>query len=102
MRRRIWATGMIFLLALSCYAALRKYSPALVAFVVEETLVRKAPDNADPGRVRSRFQRLISGCPDDAARLRMLLAVSQSLEKVQKLSELQLEQLLDKETEPPR
>jgi len=97
----LWITGLLLALGLASYHALRHYSPALVAFVVEESLAQKAPEGADPAALRSRFRAWADSAPGDDARMELLLELSQHLEKVQRLNELELEQLLGKGTGSP-
>jgi hypothetical protein len=87
-------------LTLALYATLRYHSPALVAHVVEHTLIQKSPAGSDTERIRERFHSLLADYPSPDARLEKLLALSQSLEKVQNLNEFELELLLRKEAGP--
>ncbi len=98
MNRRLWILGLLATLTLASYAALRHYSPALVAYVVEQTLIQKAPDNVDPSEVRARFGAWLETIPQGSARLERLFALSQQLEKVQKLRTAELNRLLTQET----
>jgi hypothetical protein len=91
-------SGLLLTLALASYCAVLHYSPRLVAFVVQESIMQKAPEHADPNLVRARFQALLDAAPDDDTRMQTVLAMSQQLEKVQKLNDLELEQLLGKGT----
>ena len=82
------------ILACGAYAITRFYSIILVAYVVEESLIQKAPDGADTGRIRARFQGLVHSLPDRRSRFERLIEMSQVLEKVQKLDPAGMEQLL--------
>jgi hypothetical protein len=76
------------------YAVTRIYSSILVTYVVEESLIQKAPDGADTGQIRARFQGLVHTIPDRGTRLRRLMEMSQVLEKVQRLDRDGVERLL--------
>ena len=100
LNRRLLIVGVLTAIAVVSYVALHRYSPVLVGYVVEQTLLQKAPDGADLTEIRSSFEAWIEGFPGGDARLKRLFAVSQQLEKVQKLSDLELKHLLEKETGP--
>jgi hypothetical protein len=100
-QRRLLVIMTLALVALCAYGAASYYSPSMVAFVVEQALLQKLPDDADPGICRRRFQGLISGLPDKKAQLARLLEMSQQIEKVQKLSRLELETLLSLDSRVP-
>jgi hypothetical protein len=93
--------GLGGVLVLATYAGLKRQSPAIVAYVVEQTLVQKSPPGTDEVGLRHRFRDVIDDFPDGSARLEKLLALSQALEKTQKLNNLELEQLLGKESGIP-
>ncbi len=76
------------------YGAARHYSPALVQFVVEQSLEQKAPSGTDLNQTRERLRSLLSKTPDQHARMEKLLRISQYLEKVQQLSPDELNELL--------
>jgi hypothetical protein len=93
-KRRIALLGLLALVFLGLYAIARRRSAAIVAYVVEEALIQKAPDEVGPEQAQRRFQVwLNSAKPED--KLMKLLDLSKYLEKVQKLSTLEMEQLLD-------
>ena len=92
--------GLIFL---GAYWIGRRYSPTIVAYVVEEALIQKAPDEVGPEQAKRRFQAWLDASkPED--KLMKLLDLSKYLEKMQKLSVLELEQLLEEgsPTQKPR
>jgi hypothetical protein len=75
----------------AAYGVLRHFSPRLVEYVVEETLVQKAPPGSDPAALRTRFAQRMASLPDAGTRLENLLLLSQSLEKVQVMETAALE-----------
>jgi hypothetical protein len=88
---------MAAVVAASCgaaYAAGRHFSPGIVAYVVQEALVQKAPSGSDPAEIRRRFQALAAEYREPGARLEKLLAISLRLEKLQVLETGELERLL--------
>src|SRR5262245_42726912 len=82
------------IVACGAYAITRVYATALVTYVVEESLIQKAPEGADPGQIRARFQGIIHSLPDRSSRLQRLMEMSQVLEKVQRLDQDGVERLL--------
>lgn len=66
----------------------------MVAYVVEETLIQKAPAGMDPHVLRSRLESRLDVCPDRATRLQRLMEIAQTLERVQTLTPEQLESVL--------
>jgi hypothetical protein len=96
-KRRLTLMGAAMALFLALYGTSRHYSAALVAYVVEQTLLQKLPADADPDRVRERFHELIALQADRRTRLEKLLFLSQYLEKIQRLTSRELEELLRKD-----
>jgi hypothetical protein len=92
-KQRITVLGILALLFLAAYGAAKAYSPAIVAYVVEQALVQKAPEGMSPILVRERFQALLASTPGELKMLK-LLALSNYLEKVQKLTPAELNRLL--------
>jgi hypothetical protein len=76
------------------YLLARLYAATIVAYVVEETLIQKAPPGTDPQVIRLRLESRLAVWPDKAARLRRLLEIAQTLEKTQSLTPGQLESVL--------
>ena len=101
MNGRLLILSVLAAVAVGSYAALRHYSPSLVGYVVEQTLLQKAPPGSDPLAIGRSYQAWLGGFEDPNVRLERLFAMSQQLEKVQKLSDLELNQLLKKETGSP-
>jgi hypothetical protein len=93
--------GAMAAIAVASYLALRHYSPFLVGYVVEQTLLQKAPDGADRDKIRRSFREWLEASPDGRERLARLFAMSQQLEKVQKLSNSEIAELLKQETGSP-
>jgi hypothetical protein len=98
---RLLIMSVLAAVAAGSYGVLRHYSPSLVGYVVEQTLLQKAPDGSNPLEVRRSYQAWLGGFGDGNVRLERLFAMSQQLEKVQKLSDLEMNQLLKKETGSP-
>ncbi len=94
LNKRLLVLGLLATLALASYAELHRHSPALVAYVVEETLVQKTAGKVEPTEVRSCFDVWLAAVPDGPPRLERLFALSQQLEKVQELSVLEFNKLL--------
>jgi hypothetical protein len=95
----VLAIGAVLTLAIN--EALRRHSPAIVAYVVEQTLLQKSPPATDKAELRRRFRDLMDDFPEESARLEKLLAMSQTLEKTQQLNNLELLQLIRKESGIP-
>jgi len=85
---------LIAILAAGSYWGARHYSPALISYVVEETFIRKAPEGISPDQARQRFRDYLGSLPEGRIRVERLLAVSQRLEKIQKLEIPEFERLL--------
>jgi hypothetical protein len=93
-KRRTACVTALLLICAAAYAAGRRFSPDLVAHVVEEMLVQKAAPGTDPAQVRLRLRESTGAIADPELRLQRLLALSQRLEKVQTLTPAELERLL--------
>ena len=87
---------MALLLALASvlYGAAKHYAPLIVEYVVEQTLIQKAPSGIDPVLLNSRFRALLSADPSNQVRMERLLRISEYLEKVQSLTPGELEDLM--------
>ncbi len=83
--------------ALIAYGTSRYYSTALITCVVEQALLQKLPQDVDPAMVHNRFNSLLSAMPNRQARLEKLLSMSQYLEKLQRLTPRELDELLRKD-----
>ncbi len=80
--------------AAGIYLAAKVCAGSIVAYVVEETLIQKAPPGTDPRVLRSRLESRLTACPDKASRLQRLMEIAQTLERVQALTPDQLESVL--------
>jgi hypothetical protein len=89
--------GSLFVLVSVLYGAARHYSSSLIFYVVEQSLIQKAPPGADTALLQKRFQAQISAIPDKDSQMKKLLRISEYLEKVQHLTLAQLEELLGAE-----
>jgi len=96
-RRRLMVVAVLAALAMTAYLTSSYYSASLTAHVVEQALLQKLPQEADPGLVQIRFQKILSSLPDRQARLQKLLSMSQYLEKLQQLTPPELDELLRKD-----
>ena|SRR2546427_9339553 len=91
---RTMIAAVVAACCVAAYAAGRHFSPRIVAYVVQEALVQKAPSGGDPAEIRRRFQALAAEVREPDARLEKLLAISLRLEKLQVLETSELERLL--------
>ena len=93
-QRRSLVLGSLLVIALIFYGAAKYYSPSLIFYVVEQSLLQKSPSGIDPSSLRERFHTSISTVPDKNSKMERLLRISEYLEKVQRLSFEELNQLL--------
>ena len=84
----------LFILALAVYGTVKLYSPLLIFYVVEQTLIQKAPPGTDPALLHARLQVIVYASPDAKTRMEVLFRISAYLEKVQTLTPEQLEFLI--------
>jgi hypothetical protein len=94
-QKRSMFVGFVFALALMLYGIARIYSPALVLYVVEQTMVQKAPSGSDPALLRSRLHDFLAEAPDQGAKMERLFQISAYLEKVQTVTPQELDRLLE-------
>ena len=99
-QRRAGIVGVLISLALAVYCAGVYYSPALIVYVVEQSLIEKAPAGADQVLLRTRLQALLASIPNKNEKLARMLVMSQNLEKVQTLTRQELDQLLSVAPKP--
>jgi hypothetical protein len=97
LRRRLLLLACLMLLALATYAAGRYYSTSLVVYVVEQTLIQKAPVDMDSTSIRKRYRAWLADAPNSEAKMQALLSLSRHIEGVQFLTSADLEMLLGKE-----
>ncbi len=93
-RNRSLVLGLLLVIGLGLYGAAKQYSPSLVLYVVEQSLIQKAPAGVNVSRLHERFRARVFSAPDNASRMERLLVISQYLEKVQHLTVQQLDELL--------
>ena len=92
------AVILAVIMILSMLYGVAKYkSPFLVEFIVERTLIQKAPSGTDPGKVRARLGALLEGMPDRQSKTDFLFRIAGELEKVQTLTLRGLSELLQAE-----
>jgi hypothetical protein len=94
LRRRLTVLAMLAASFLALYGLGRYYSPALVRYVVIQTLLEKAPAGTDPAWVRSRVTAIADASAEDMSATARMLAISQKIEKIQKLTAEQMRELL--------
>jgi len=83
--RALILSGLLAL-ALIIYFAARYYSADLIHHVVEQSLIQKVPPGVDAQTASLRLEELLLAEPDKKARIRRLLAISEYLEKIQRLT----------------
>jgi hypothetical protein len=76
------------------YAAAKYYSPSLVLHIVQQSLIQKAPSGKDSILLQKRLQALISSAPNQKTKMEELLRISEYLEKMQRLTPEELDELL--------
>lgn len=92
--RRLAVFFIVAALFLAAYAVGKHYSPLLVYYIVTEALIEKAPAGTDHAALRNRMAALRPAPGDGGESLMKLLAISQRLEKVQRLAPEELEEIL--------
>lgn len=75
------------------YGIFRYYSPPLVSYVVEQTLMQKAPEQMSPQAIRERFEAAMSPVASNDKMFK-LLSLSNYLEKIQRLTPAEVDELL--------
>jgi hypothetical protein len=93
-KKRFIIIMILMTMALVAYGLAKFYSPSLVYYVVEQTLLEKAPPGMNRNRLRHDFSVLISSAPDQNAKMEKLFRVSAYLEKIQKLTPVQLDEVM--------
>lgn len=93
-QKRLIVAAAILFFASILYVAGRHYSPLLIQYVVEQSLIQKAPASVDPGSLPARLHVVLSAIPDQSAKTRRLLRISEYLEKVQFLTPEDLDKLM--------
>lgn len=93
-RSRLWVMGILVAAALAVYGTAKFYSPSLMIYVTEQTLIQKSPAGTDPESVHGRFHAYLSSLPDSESRLAAVMSISQYLEKIQQLPSQEFDRLL--------
>lgn len=94
-RKRSAVLGIITALSGILYGTVKLNSVNLAEYVVEKTLVQKAPEGTDPAGIHERLEELLAMAPNRQARLELLFRISGQLEKVQELSSQAVEEVLE-------
>jgi hypothetical protein len=97
-QRRSITAGLLLAFALILYGTAKYHSPSLIFYVVEQSLIQKAPSGMDPVMLHERLHALIVKEPDPHAQMKRLLQISGGLEKVQHLVPGDLDKILASET----
>ena len=92
--RRVAILGLAAGAFFTVYAVGRRYSPSLVRYVVAQALIEKSPAGTDPAWIESRLAEIGLRSGSQSAALERFLAISQRIEKSQRLSEADLRDLL--------
>jgi hypothetical protein len=95
-QRRLSIMIVLLVIAAVLYGTARFYAPSLVFYVVEQTLLQKAPQGTDPDSLHERLDALVSAASNREAGMERLFRISEYLEKVQSLTSEQLDELLQK------
>ena len=98
-QKRLIIACALLVFASILYGAGRHYSPSLIRYVVEQSLIQKAPSGANPVCIQTRLRAILSKTPDRDAQTQRLLQISESLEKVQFLTPEDLDSLMAPERE---
>lgn len=101
LRRRL---TVLVILAASFFALFglgKYYSPALVRYVVMQALLEKAPEGTDPAWVCARVTALSDSSAGGADGMARMMAISQQIEKIQRLTEQQMTELLGPAADGP-
>ncbi len=96
-QRRSLVAGFLLALAFILYGTAKYYSPALILYVVEHSLIQKAPAGTDAAQLQKRLRELLEKDPDRNAQMKKLLRISEYLEKVQHLRPEEVDSLLASE-----
>jgi hypothetical protein len=93
-QKRSIIMALLFALASICYGTARYYSPALAVYVVKQSLIQKAPSTKDSVLLQKRLDAMLSAAPDQKIRMEKLFRIYGYLEKVQRLTPEELDELL--------
>jgi len=101
LRRRLMVLVIIAASFFALYGLGKHYSPALVRYVVIQTLLEKVPAGTDPAWVTARVTALADSSEGSAAGMARMMAISQQIEKIQRLTEGQMTELLGLDSGSP-
>jgi len=93
-QKRLITACTLLAFASILYGAGRHYSPALIRYVVEQSLIQKAPSGADPVYLQNRLRAILSKIQNRDAQTQKLLQISEYLEKVQFLTPEDVDSLM--------
>jgi len=93
-QKRLITACILLAFASFLYGAGRHYSPSLIRYVVEQSLIQKAPSGADPVYIQNRLRAILSKTPDRDAQTQRLLQISEYLERLQFLTPEDLDILM--------
>lgn len=93
-QKRSIVVASLLAVALAFYGVAKYYSSSLILYVVEQSLIQKAPQGMDPVILHDRFRTFVNETPDNKSRIEKLLRVAGYLEKVQHLNSGQVDELL--------
>ncbi len=85
--------GVLAVVFLAIDGAARYYAPVIVAYVVEQSLVQKAPSGMRASEVKERFKAAMATVGPEGKLLK-LFEISNYLEKLQKLTPEDMDRLL--------
>lgn len=97
-RNRSAVMGLVIAFLLVFYGAAKFNAPYLVEYVVERTLIQKAPPGTDPAVIKDCLEKLLAAAPTRPEKLERLFRISGDLEKVQELSAAALAEILEAES----
>ena len=85
-KKRSLVMAAFLAFALTSFGIARHYTPSLIFYVVEQSLIQKAPPGINARAVHQRLDALLSEMRGQNARMETLLRISQYLEKTQHLT----------------
>lgn len=96
-QRRSMVVGAFLAFAFILYGTAKFFSPALILYVVEQSLIQKAPAGSNTVQLHLQLHALLDKHPDQSAKTKRLLQISGYLEKVQHLTPEEVNALLASE-----
>jgi hypothetical protein len=97
-KKKLLIMCILLVFASISYGTARHYSPALIHYVVQQSLIQKAPSGIGATIVQQRLQAHLSTAPNQSIRTQKLLRISTYLEKVQHLTPKEWDSLFSEET----